>query len=251
MERNLEGKQALVTGAARGIGFAIARQLALKGAQVMIVDIDASAGENAAARVLDEGGEAVFVQADIADEASVRSLVGASGEQGNGIDILVNNAGIVSTGSIDDVGLPEWQRIVGVNLTSVFLLTKAVAPHMRDRRWGRIVNVASVAGEQGGGFLGNSCYAATKGAVIAFTKGIARELGPHNVTCNAVCPSLTDTDMTARLTDDRRAAILAGIPLGRAAQPFEIAAAVAFLASEEASFITGETLNVDGGLMRR
>jgi 3-oxoacyl-[acyl-carrier protein] reductase len=128
------------------------------------------------------------------------------------------NAGIISKGPLEQIDLSHWQRLISVNVTSVFMLTKSILPGMMKRRWGRIINIASVAGQMGGGLLGNSCYAATKGAVIAFTKGVAQEAGPAGVTCNVLCPSFIETDMTASMPEDKRKTILASIPIGRSGQ---------------------------------
>ncbi|MQB46024.1 3-oxoacyl-ACP reductase family protein [Rhizobium sp. ICMP 5592] len=250
MQRDMQGRVALVTGAAHGIGFGIASLLAARGAKVVISDVDLQAGESAAKHLEGRGDTAAFIAADVSIADQIQTLVEEVETRFAGIDILVNNAGIVSKGNIAEVGLEQWERLFAVDVTSVFLLTKAVLPHMAERQWGRIVNIASVAGQQGGGLLGNSCYAAAKGAVIAFSKGIAREVGPSNITCNSICPALTETGMTASLPMEQRDRILAAMPLGRAGRPEDIAEAVAFLASDAAAFITGVTLNVDGGFMR-
>lgn len=250
MEKNLAGRVAIVTGAARGIGKAIADHLAARGAAVAITDIDKQAGENAVREINQRGHQAMFVQTDVADPQQIEQLVAQVNAQWGQIDILVNNAGIVSQGPIGEIDLAHWQRLLDIDLTAVFLLVKAVLPGMTQRQSGRIINIASVAGQQGGGLLGNSCYAAAKGAVIAFNKGIAREAGPSGVTANVICPALTDTEMTHAMPDAQRERILANMPLGRAGIPADIARAVAFLASEDAAFITGVTLNVDGGFMR-
>jgi len=165
------------------------------------------------------------------------------------IDILVNNAGMVSVGPLTGISAKTWDQVMAVNLRGVFLCCREVFPLMMAQRSGRIVNIASVAGKRGGGLLGNSCYAASKGGVIAFTKGLAREAGPYNINVNAVCPALTDTDMTSGLSGIQREAIVQSMPLGRAGKPEDIAAAVCFLASDAAAFITGEIMDVDGGLM--
>ncbi|WP_367599402.1 SDR family NAD(P)-dependent oxidoreductase [Pseudomonas fulva] len=246
----LTGRTALVTGAARGIGHAIAMALGQAGARVGVCDLDAEAAEAAAARLRDVGIEAVGVGADVADEAQVQAMVGQVEALLGGVDILVNNAGIVSTGPLLEVTTAEWNRVMAIDLNSVFFCAKAVLPGMMARQSGRIINIASVAGKRGGGLLGNSCYAAAKGAVIALTKGLAREAGPYAITVNAVSPALTDTEMTSALAPQARAEVLAQMPLGRAGTPRDIAAAVCFLASREAGFVTGEIMDVDGGFMR-
>jgi NAD(P)-dependent dehydrogenase (short-subunit alcohol dehydrogenase family) len=244
------GQVAVVTGAARGIGFAIAQALGQCGARVAIADLDGAAASAAAGQLRELGIEAIGVAVDVADESQVLAMVEAVEQALGGVDILVNNAGIVSTGPLLDVSAAEWNRVMAIDLTSVFFCAKAVLPGMMARRAGRIINIASVAGKRGGGLLGNSCYAAAKGGVIALTKGLAREAGPFNITANAITPALTDTEMTRALAPEARARVLADMPLGRAGSPRDIAAAVCFLASGAASFITGEIMDVDGGYMR-
>ncbi|HZG27157.1 MAG TPA: SDR family NAD(P)-dependent oxidoreductase [Ensifer sp.] len=250
MQRELKGRVALVTGAARGIGFAIADRLARQGAHVVVSDIDRDAGELGVARLVDNGGSSSFAAVDLGQPEDILRVSEDVRQRHSRIDILVNNAGIVSTGRIEDVDLKEFQRLVAIDLTAVFLLTKAFLPAMKASGWGRIINIASIAGQQGGGMFGNSCYAAAKGAVIAFSKGIAREAGRSGVTCNAICPGLTETALTSELTAMQKEQIVATIPVGRPGAPEDIAEAVGFLASDAANFITGITLNVDGGFMR-
>ncbi|QCI12875.1 3-oxoacyl-ACP reductase FabG [Pseudomonas putida] len=247
---SLAGRTALVTGAARGIGHAIAVALGHGGARVALCDLDPAAAEQAAADLREQGVEAVGVGVDVADEAQVLAMVEQVEAQLGGVDILVNNAGIVSTAPLLELTTAEWNRVMAIDLNSVFFCAKAVLPGMMARRSGRIINIASVAGKRGGGLLGNSCYAAAKGAVIALTKGLAREAGPYDITVNAVSPALTDTEMTSVLAPQARAQVLAQMPLGRAGTPRDIAAAVCFLASAEAGFVTGEIMDVDGGFMR-
>lgn len=250
VEKNLEGRVAIITGAAQGIGKEIAKALSVRGANVVITDIDSDAGEGAAQEIIQRGYQATFVRTDVADPQQITQLIKQVKRQFGQIDILVNNAGIVSTGPIAEIDLAHWERLIAIDLTAVFLLVKAVLPGMTERRSGRIIHIASVAGQQGGGLLGNSCYAAAKGAVIAFNKGIAREIGPSGVTANVICPALTDTEMTREMPAAQRERIIATMPMGRAGTSNDIAQAVAFLASDDASFITGVTLNVDGGFMR-
>lgn len=246
----ITGQVAVVTGAARGIGFAIAQALGQCGARIAIADLDGAAASTAAGQLRELGIDAIGVAVDVADEAQVQAMVDTVEQALGGVDILVNNAGIVSTGPLLQVSAAEWNRVMAIDLTSVFFCAKAVLPGMMARRAGRIINIASVAGKRGGGLLGNSCYAAAKGGVIALTKGLAREAGPFNITANAITPALTDTDMTRALSPEARAKVLADMPLGRAGTPRDIAAAVCFLASGAASFVTGEIMDVDGGYMR-
>ncbi len=165
------------------------------------------------------------------------------------IDILVNNAGIVTTGPVTEITAETWDRTLAVNLKSVFLCSKAVFPLMMEQRDGRIINIASVAGKRGGGIHGNSCYAAAKGGVIAFTKSLAREGGPHNIRVNAITPAVIKTEMLDGLGEDKLQELVRTLPLRRAGTPEDVASAVCFLASDASSFMTGEIMDVDGGLM--
>lgn len=247
---DLHGRNALVTGAARGIGYAIALGLGQRGAAIAVCDIDRMAAQEAADRLAAEGIRAVGVQADVSNEDEVAAMVNEASRTLGDLHILVNNAGICSTAPLLEVSSQEWRRVMAIDLDSVFFCSRAVLPGMMDRRSGRIINIASVAGKRGGGLLGNSCYAAAKGGVIALTKGLAREAGPFGITANAISPGLTDTDMTSILAPDARARVLAEMPLGRAGTPRDIAAAVCFLASDAGGFVTGEIMDVDGGFMR-
>lgn len=247
---DLHGRNALVTGAARGIGYAIALGLGQRGAAIAVCDIDLAAAQEAAERLAADGIRAFGVQADVSNEDEVAAMVMAVSEALGDLHILVNNAGICSTAPLLEVSSQEWRRVMAIDLDSVFFCSRAVLPGMMDRRCGRIINIASVAGKRGGGLLGNSCYAAAKGGVIALTKGLAREAGPFGITANAISPGLTDTEMTSILAPDARARVLAEMPLGRAGTPRDIAAAVCFLASDAGGFVTGEIMDVDGGFMR-
>lgn len=244
----LKGKTAIITGAGRGIGRAITLALAGRGADIVVNDIDMGPARSVAEEIAACGGRAMAVKADVTDEAAVNDMVAAAVVRFGKVDILVNNAGVVQTGPLTGISPAAWDKVMAVNLKAVFLCCKAVFPLMMDRRGGRIINIASVAGKRGGGLLGNSCYAASKGGVIAFTKGVAREGGPYNITANAITPALTDTDMTGGLTPAQRETIIQMMPLGRAGRPEDIAAAVCFFASDDAAFVTGTVLNVDGGL---
>jgi 3-oxoacyl-[acyl-carrier protein] reductase len=245
----LQGKTAIVTGAGRGIGRAVALALAQCGAHVVVVDINPENAHRVAEEICAGGGSAVAVLADVTDRLQVDGIVATATQVFGRVDILVNNAGIVLKSSLLETSLDEWERLMAVNVRSVFLCCKAVFPAMMAQRSGKIVNIASVAGKRGGGIMGNSSYAASKGAVIAFTKGIAREGAPHGINVNAVTPGFTDTEMTRGLDREKTEAIMKSVPLGRAAQPEDIAKAVCFLVSDNAAFITGEIMDVDGGLM--
>ncbi|MCR5031017.1 MAG: 3-oxoacyl-[acyl-carrier-protein] reductase [Selenomonadaceae bacterium] len=244
----LDGKCALVTGASRGIGRAVALKLASEGAKVALN----YAGNEAAAEAVKQeieaaGGEAILVKANVADEAAVQEMVQKTTDAFGRIDILVNNAGITRDGLLARMKEEDWDAVLSTNLKGVFLATKAVAKVMMKQRAGRIVNMASVVGITGN--AGQANYAAAKAGVIGFTKTIAKELASRGVTANAVAPGFIATDMTAVLSDKAKEAALTGIPLGRMGTPEDVSAAVLFLVSDQASYITGQVLNVDGGMV--
>jgi NAD(P)-dependent dehydrogenase (short-subunit alcohol dehydrogenase family) len=195
------------------------------------------------------GSHSFAAETDVSSEEHVARLAQSTLERFTKIDILVNNAGILSTGPLLETSVEVWERTHAVNLKGVFLCTKAVFPAMMAQRGGRIINIASVAGKRGGGFFGNACYASSKGGVIAFTKGAAREGGPYNITVNGVAPAMIETQMISAMSPDVRQSLLRSIPLGRTGSAEDVAAAVCFLASDGAGFITGEIMDVDGGLM--
>jgi 3-oxoacyl-[acyl-carrier protein] reductase len=245
--RRLEGKIALVTGASRGIGAAIALRLASEGATVVV---NYSGSREAALGVVDAieaaGGRASAVQADVTDPAACTALVEAVVEEHGTIDILVNNAGITRDGLLVRMSDDDWDAVISTNLTGVFSVTRAAAKHMMKARCGSIVNVASVVGIAGN--AGQVNYAAAKAGVIGLTKSVARELAGRKVRCNAVAPGFIETDMTAALTEGQRDAVASSIAMGRFGSGSDVAAAVAFLASDDAGYITGQTLAVDGGM---
>ncbi len=238
-----------MTGAGRGIGRAIAIALARQGANVTVSDVDLTSAEAVAKEIAAFGGQSFAIATDVSSEKQVARLVEATLEQFAKIDILVNNAGIISTGPLLETSVEVWERTHAVNLKGVFLCTKAALPFLIAQRSGRIINIASVAGKRGGGVFGNTCYASSKGGVIAFTKGAAREAGPYNITVNAIAPAMIETDMISAMPPDARQSLLRSIPLGRTGSVDNVAAAVCFLASDGAGFITGEIMDVDGGLM--
>ena len=244
----LDGKCALVTGASRGIGRAVALKLASEGAKVALNFAGNEAAANAVRQEIEAaGGEAILVKADVSDEAAVQDMVQKTADAFGRIDILVNNAGITRDGLLARMKEEDWDAVLSTNLKGVFLTTKAAAKLMMKQRAGRIVNMASVVGVTGN--AGQANYSAAKAGVIGFTKTIARELASRGITANAVAPGFIDTDMTSALSDKAKEAALAGIPLGRMGQPDDIAAAVLFLVSDQASYITGQVLNVDGGMV--
>ena len=243
---SLEGKVALVTGASRGIGQAIAHALAAQGA-VVVGTATSDAGAQAIADKLAEAGyKGTGMKLDVRDAESVSAVLSAITEAYGAPAILVNNAGITADNLLMRMKDEEWDDVIGTNLSSVYRLSKAVLRGMTKGRWGRIINISSVVA--GMGNAGQSNYAAAKAGMEGFTRALAREVGSRAITVNAVAPGFIDTDMTRALNDSQRSVMLEQIPLGRLGQAEEIAAAVAFLASENAGYITGATLPVNGGM---
>ena len=240
---NLSGKIALVTGASRGIGKAIAEKLVACGATV-IGTATTEKGAEAISQYLDQNGKGLAL--NVTDEASIESVISTIKAEFGDIDILVNNAGITRDNLLMRMKDDEWQDILDTNLTSVFRLSKALMRTMMKKRYGRIITIGSVVGTMGN--AGQANYAAAKAGLIGFSKSLAREVASRGITVNVVAPGFIATDMTAALTDEQKALTLAQVPVGRLGQPTEIANAVAFLASDEASYITGETLHVNGGM---
>ncbi len=246
---DLNNKVAIITGAGRGIGKAIALELANHGADCVIVDIDETNAESVAFEVRSLGRRAIAIKSNISIQSEVEEMIVDSLAAFTKIDILINNAGVSCPLPLLDTSADEFNRQIDINLKSVFYSCKAVFPMMMNQRSGKIVNIASIAGKRGGGIMGRSAYAASKGGVIAFTKAVAREGGPYGINVNAITPGLTATDMTAQFTGEQRENIIKGIPLGRIGLPEDIAKAAVFLASTYADFITGEIMDVDGGFM--
>lgn len=245
----LEGKVAIVTGASRGIGRAIAVALASEGAKVVVnYASSASAAEAVVAEIngLDNGSEAIAVPADVSKEAEVDSLIKSAIDKWGRVDVLVNNAGITRDTLLLRMKLEDWQSVIDLNLTGVFLTSRAIAKIMLKQKSGRIINIASVSGLMGNAGQGN--YSAAKAGVVGFTKTVAKELASRGITVNAVAPGFIATDMTADLKNIEE--ILKFIPLGRYGQPEEIAGMVRFLAADPAAaYITGQVFNVDGGMV--
>ena len=242
--QSLQGEIALVTGASRGIGAAIADELAAQGATVVGTATSQSGADAIAARLSGLGGHGRVI--DVADAAATVALIEAIGKDIGPISILVNNAGITRDKLLLRMKDEDWQAVIDTNLSSVYRTSKAVMRSMMKARRGRIINIASVIGVTGN--AGQANYAAAKAGIIAFSKSLAKEIGSRGVTVNVVAPGFIDTDMTRGLPDDSRTAMLGQIALGRFGEPADIARAVAFLAGPSAAYITGETLHVNGGM---
>ena len=241
-----EGRVALVTGASRGIGEAVARRLAAEGARVLAAARSIADLERVVSEIAGAGGQAESRALDVSDATSIETVVKGALEQHGQIDVLVNNAGIAEDNLLLRMSREAWDRVLATNLTGVFVLTQAVVKGMVRRRYGRIVNVTSVVGLMGN--AGQANYAAAKAGLVGFTKSVARELGSRNITCNAVAPGFISTAMTDQMTEAARASLSGQIPAQRLGTPEDVAAAVAYLASEEAAYVTGTVLNVSGGL---
>lgn len=240
---NLNGSIALVTGASRGIGRAIAERLMADGATV-IGTATSESGAQAISDYLQGNGEGKVL--NVADPDSMQTLLADITEKHGGVDILVNNAGITRDNLLMRMKDDEWQNIMDTNLTSIFKMSKAVLRGMMKKRKGRIINIGSVVGSTGN--AGQANYAAAKAGVIGFSKSMAREVASRGITVNVVAPGFIDTDMTKALTADQKESIFKDIPANRLGDPKEIAATVGFLASDDAAYITGETIHVNGGM---
>ena len=243
----LEGRIALVTGASRGIGAEIARRLASDGAAVAVNYAGSKAAAVAVvAEIVATGGRAVAIQADVTEPASCTALVQRCVAELGGLDILVNNAGITRDGLLVRMSDEDWEAVIRTNLTGVFSMTRAAGKVMMKARRGSIVNISSVVGIAGN--AGQVNYAAAKAGVIGLTRSVARELASRGVRCNAVAPGFIETDMTAELSDEVRAATIATIAVRRFGTSSDVASAVAFFASDESAYVTGQVLAVDGGM---
>ncbi|MDY0291696.1 MAG: 3-oxoacyl-[acyl-carrier-protein] reductase [Desulfuromonadaceae bacterium] len=237
---------AIITGASRGIGRSVAEYMAERGANIVAVSRNAADTQDLVAQIKNAGGNAVSVAADVSNAAHVDAMLKIAQDTFGRVDILVNNAGITRDALLPRLKDEHWDEVLNINLKGAFLCTRAVSRVMAKQRYGRIVNITSVVGQMGN--AGQANYCASKAGLVGMTRSNALELGRRNVTVNAVAPGFIETDMTAELSDKVREGMLAQIPLGTFGKPADVAAAVAFLASEEAGYITGHELSVNGGM---
>ncbi|MBV9182763.1 MAG: 3-oxoacyl-[acyl-carrier-protein] reductase [Acidobacteria bacterium] len=244
---NLTGRKALVTGASQGIGRACALRLAAAGASLALLARNQEKLEQVAAEIRASGPATIVVPADLEDPAQVQAAVKRVLHEFGSIDILVNNAGVTRDQLLLRMKREEWDKVLTTNLTSAYLCTQQVVGSMLKQRWGRIINITSVFGQMGQ--AGQANYASAKAGLIGFTMAVARELGSRNITVNAVAPGFIETAMTSSLSQELRQKALAMIPLGRVGTPDDVAHCVVFLASPEAGYITGQVLNVNGGML--
>jgi len=238
---------ALVTGAARGIGYAIGLRFAQDGYAVALVDINKEAVEQAAQTLAaDTGAKVIGLSCDVSIVAQLKETVDTCAKSLGGLDVVVNNAGILFSNPIEEVTEAEWDKVMDVNLKSMFFLVQQALPYLKSGISPRVINISSLAGRMGGYEVGLP-YSASKGGALALTMGMARRLAPFQITVNSVCPSATESEMIMDWTEEQRQNLFKDIPLGRAGKPTEIASAVCFLASKEAAYITGLLMDVNGG----
>ena len=243
----LAGKVAIVTGAGQGMGYAVAHRLAAAGASVVVNDVNAAAAEQTADSLRAAGRTALAVPGDVGSSQDVRGIVETTLDRYGSIHILINNAGVLRPTAVIDIEEAEWDLVVNVNLKSTYLCSRAVLPAMRAAGWGRIVNFSSTAGKNVS-TVGGAHYTAAKAGVLGFTRHLAKEAAPYGITVNAVCPGLIDTEMVrATISDEQTSAYAASFPIARLGLPEEVAELVAFLASDRAAYITGASLDINGG----
>jgi 3-oxoacyl-[acyl-carrier protein] reductase len=245
----LNDRVAIVTGSGspKGIGRTIAMTLAKQGAAVVVADMNVKGVEDTVNAIKETGGKALGVELDVTSKKSNDDMVAKVIEEYGRIDILVNNAGISQKVTVEDMTSEDMKRIFNVNMFGLFLCSQAVLKPMKKQKFGRIINLSSVSGKRGGGIFGGAHYSASKAAVLGFSKNLAREVAVEGITVNSVVPGLINTEIWKSLPKEQASGIIAGIPMGRPGETEEIAATVAFLASKEASYITGEDIDINGG----
>lgn len=246
---NFDKQVVIVTGSGspKGIGKTIAKTFAGLNAAVVIADINENGVNETVAEIREEGGEAFGIKLNVTSEQSVKDMVNAVLDRYGKIDVLVNNAGISQKVTVEDMTLEDMRRIFEVNMFGLFLCTKECLKPMKKAGYGRIVNLSSVSGKRGGGVFGGAHYSASKAAVLGFSKNLAREISQYGITINSVCPGLINTEIWKSMPEDLAAKVIDGIPMGRPGETYEVANAIAFLASKEASYITGEEIDINGG----
>ena len=246
---DFSGQVVLITGAGspRGMGRVFARDFAKQGARVILCDIDKEGLDANVEELVDQGFDAVGYAEDITDEAAVRTMVSDIVARYSRIDVLVNNAGIAQKLTVADMTIADIQRVFYVNVFALIVLTREVCEVMKKQNYGRIVHLSSVAGKRGGGIFGGPHYSASKAAILAFSKNLAREVSKYGITSNAVCPGLINTDIWKSMSPEQAQRVIESIPIGRPGEPEEVSAAILFLASKEASYITGEEIDINGG----
>lgn len=246
---DFNGQVIIVTGSGspKGIGKTIAKTFAKQGGMVVIADMNTEGIANTVKEIEQEGGKAFGIELNVTDKASVDNMVKTIMDKFGRIDVLVNNAGISQKVTVEDMTLEDMQRIFNVNMFGLFLCTQACMKPMREAKYGRIVNLSSVSGKRGGGVFGGAHYSASKAAVLGFSKNLSREISADGVTINSVCPGLINTEIWKSLPKEDAQKVIDGIPMGRPGETQEVANAIVFLASKEASYITGEEIDINGG----
>ena len=246
--KKLQNRVALITGAASGIGKAIALKFASEGANIAIVDINKQSSEKLASEIEAQGRKVIYVECDVTNETHVNNAVESTVNQLGALHILVNNAGVSPLKPLDEIGLVEWNQVLAINLTGPFLFIKATFPHIiKAGNLGRVINIGSLAGQIGGIAVGLH-YTASKGGIMSVSKQLAKLLAPYKATVNSIAPGTTDTPLVQAWPEETRQALIKQIPLGRLGLPEDVANVALFIASDEAQFITGTTINVNGGM---